>query len=814
MADPITTFIFLTQSVGVGSAVAAFVASNLGIIALTAGAVAVGNYQRRKAMQRARDAYNASLQDRTVMLATVDGARSIILGEARNVDGILFKATRGANSEFYTLIIALQHGEANAIGDVYFGDQLVALDGSGYVQTAPWLQSIRRTGSTTVVVSGGTGSVTLPYTPLAGSVAVALSLGTLFDDEDYVPPFGVLGTEVTVTGASVDGTYTVTYQYDEGRSYARVRKYLGAPSQDLSADLVADFPGLCTSADKFRGIALLRVDLEYSQDAFPTGVPQVSAVVQGPAVLDTRTSTTAFTRNPSLLSRYWALHANGGNLPSVDTAAVNAAANVCDADSTFDPPSGGVTMDTYQAGIVCKLDADPTLALGELVEAMAGRWGFSGGVLTLVAGAYRAPVATITEDWISDASQISVTPAPPRSELVNAYRPTISNRLNKYQVEPAPPVIAAPYVTADGQQLDAEITMAAVTHPLHAQHVAGVLLRDARQSMVVQLPCNLRAFKLQLFDVVAVTLPRFGWSAKAFEVLGWRFTLGGGVLLTLKEHAASVYTLDESFADLGDDENTSLPNLTELPDVGPLTVTSATAALSDTSVLTRTEVSWPEVADAAIIQAGRIEVQYIEFVAGVPAGEWPGVTESGYAVSTTISGLRAGRAYLFRARAINVAGVRGRWSLQELHTIGAPRSVGTDVYVDTVSGVAITGLYGTPPTFGTHTTIATVVFVAPVTGDVIFTAGGNVEVVTTTDPFAAFRTWLRVNGTRLADSAVRHIDLDVGLGVTVNAPVSFSKRIAVTAGVTYTVQITGQKFDSSTTTTVTDLEARVEVIRG
>lgn len=674
MPDPISAFVFLSQTVGLNTVAAAFIASNLATIALIGGSIAVGNYQRRKAMRRARDAYNASLQDRLVMTATTDGARSRIYGRARNVDGVLFKATRGNNSEFYTLIVALAGHEVDAIEDVYFGDELVTLDGNGYVQTAPWMQTVRRNDWASISISGGSGSVTLPFTPVAGSVLVTApgqpadnALGYTTD----VIASTVIGTQVNVTGAAFSGTASVSYQYDvPNKSYARVRKYLGSPSQDLSADLVADFPALCTANDKFRGIALLRVDLEYSQDAFSTGVPQISAVVRGARVYDPRNSTTAWSQNPALIARDWAMYPYGGSLSAVDDAAFAVAANACDVDATFAAPSGSVVMDTYQAGIVCKLDADPSASLSEMVEAMAGRWGFSGGVLTVVAGATRGTVATLTEDWITDASQIVITPAPPRSELVNAYRPTISNRLNKYQAEPTPPVIASTYVTDDGQQLDSEITMAAVTHPLHAQHVAGVLLRDARQSLTVTLPCNLRAFKLQLFDVVAVTLSRFGWSAKLFEVMGWRFTLGGLVQLTLKEHSAAVYTPDAGFADLGYSDNTELPDPWTVEAVQGLAVTSGTAALTDGSVVTRTQVSWTAATDANVLQAGRIEIQWAEAY-GTTVTEFPSTTEAGNTTSTVISGLRGEIVYVFRARYINAAGVRGRWSLHVAHRIAA-----------------------------------------------------------------------------------------------------------------------------------------------
>lgn len=675
-----------------GTSLGAFIVVNsaaIATVALVVATVAVGNYQRRKAMRAARDAYNAGLQDRLVMVPLVDGPRSRVYGRVRNVEGVLFKATRGEKSEYYTIIIALAGHEIDAVEEIYFGDTLVTLDVDGYVLTEPWYKAHRISATETMTLTGGAGSVTLPYTPIDGSVSVVVRVDEGAIGMRKLTPVTVNGTQVSVSGQlSSYTTATVNYQYSSGSmlslmpdsAYARVRAYLGAPGQDLSADLVADFPALCTTADKFQGIACLRVDLLYSQDAFPTGVPHISAVIRGAKVYDTRDGVTRWTQNPALIARDWARYAYGGNTTAVDDAAITAAANVCDADTDFVMQGGTQSMDTYQCGIVARLDASPADVLSEIVESMAGRWGWAGGRLKIVAGSYRTPIALVTEDWCTDAGNIIITPSPPRSELVNCYRPTIANRDNKYQAEPAPPLIASTYVTADGQQLDAEITMAGVTSIAHAQHISGVLLRDARQSLVIQLPCNLRAFKLELFDLVTVTIERYGWSAKTFEVMGWRWSLQGGVILTLKEAAASVYTVDAGFADLGNDDNTDLPLPWTVESVFGLTISSGGQALTDGSIMTRTKVAWNQATTAAVLQGGRVEVQYMEVATGA-SSDWPGTMEGGAATQTIINGLRAGYIYLFKARFINGAGVRGPWTIQADHTISAvPATGGATTY--------------------------------------------------------------------------------------------------------------------------------------
>lgn len=669
-AEPIGAFLILNGWIATG----AFVVSYGATLALVGASIFVGNYQRRKAKAKARAAFNASLEDRLVTVALTDAARSRVYGRVRTCDGIIFKKTRGANSEFYTLIVALAGHEIDAVEAVYFNDQELTLDANGYVQTEPYLQGRRKTGVTTLSTnSSGVGSVTLPFTPIAGSVSVTFIANTV--DTQVTPT--ITGTQVSVSGAPTGASGQVIYQYNEGKSHARVRSYLGAASQNLSASLSADFPaGTILATDKFAGIACLRVDLEYSQDAFPTGVPQITARVRGAKVFDPRSGATAWSQNPALIARDWALYAYGGNTLDVSNGAVIAAANVCDIDTAFATPSGTTVMDTYQCGIVCKLDADPTQWLDEIVESMAGRWGWNGGTLKMVAGGYRAPILTIDENWITDASEIRIVPQPPRAELVNAYRPTISNRENKYIVEPTPPVIASAYVTADGQQLDEEISMAGVTHVLHAEHICGVLLRDKRQSMTVELPCNMRAWQLELFDTVYVTLSRFGWNLKLFEVLGWKFSLQGGVILTLKETSASIYDPDAGFDELGNADNSDLPLPWTVETITGLAVTSGTTTLTDGSIISRTRVTWTAAVDAGVRQSGRIEVQYIEAAPTLPTGDWSAQVEAGSAGETVIAGLRTNRVYIFRARAINALGVRGNWSLQVAHLVAAPPAVG------------------------------------------------------------------------------------------------------------------------------------------
>lgn len=698
-------FAYAASSAGISVGSTALIAA--GYAATAALIVGIGNHQRRKAQQAARAAFNASLQDRLVMTSLVSGPRSRIYGRVRNVDGILFKATRGTNNEFYTLVVALAGHEVDAIEDVYFGDQVVTLDGSGYVQTTPFAVERRtsRTAGITLNGSGG-GTATITGTYVSGS-ASAVQPATESTDETALQ-VSVAGSTITVSGGTAGASAIVNWQTSALEPKARVRKYTGGASQDLSSVLAPLFPSLITSAHKFAGIACLIVDLEYDPDAWPSGVPSISAVVRGARVLDPRTSTTAWTQNPALIARDWALHANGGACVAADLAAASftAAANACDVTHGFVTPSGTSTLPIYTCNIALRTDADPSEGLAEIVESMAGKAGWAGGQLRIVAGVLRAAVATITEDWLTDEEDIQIVPEPPAEEAVNVYRPTIADKDQGYTAVPSPEVRSSTYIAADGRELAREITLGAVTDAIHAQHVCGVLMRDARNALTVTLACNLRAYQLELFDVVEVTLARFGWSAKTFEVVDWQFSLAGGVTLTLKETAAAIFQPDAGFAELDLTPNTQLPDPSVVTTPSGLVVTTAIASLDDGQPVVRALVQWNQVADIGVLQGGAIEIQYLQIgsidqpvgwqnttpitvtwtnAAGSavawnslqqadPSGAagWQTLRVAGNQSSHVIPALKASASYLFRLRAVNAIGVASRWGVQQLVLTAAP----------------------------------------------------------------------------------------------------------------------------------------------
>ncbi len=649
----------------VAAAVAAFVASGGNPLAAKAAyalavatAVQTSVYQRGKAKRM----YNASLTDREAMVATYNGVRSRIYGRARNVDGVVFKGTRGDLNQYYTLVVALAGHEVDAIEQIYLNDQLVTVEADGRVSTEPYWYSRRE--SAEVDLYAGESSCNVGALADLSRVFVYAETGRGYQRV----PHTVSGTVVSWSTAGFGSHFRVSWQNIIPLSKVTIKKYTGAPGQDLSGELQSRFPGLINSAHKFSGIACLLVDLEYDENAFTTGVPNISAVMRGARVYDPRTGTTAWSQNPALCVNDWAQYQYGGDCAAdeIDSASVIAAANACDVLHTYvDSASNSSTVPMFRCNYVAKLDVSPETHLAELVESMAGKWAWAGGRLRVRAGTYQTPVAAIDEAWLSNTGGIQVVPEVGVHELINSYRVTIADDSANYNQTELPILAPSAYLTEDGSELSAEIEMGAVTFAPQAQHIAGVMLRDQRDGLTVTMTLNMRAWQLEVFDTVYVSLARYGWVNKAFEVLRWSHAPASGITVALKETGASIFSPDSVF-NAGDQiENTKLPKPWDLPEIAGLTAASGTYELiiaADGSIITRVKLTFDPIQNQSVLVGGWIEVGWSD------GGDWSYQEFPGGSSVVYLTGLRDGAAYMITARCKNRL-ASGNWCPQISHTV-------------------------------------------------------------------------------------------------------------------------------------------------
>jgi hypothetical protein len=648
--------------------------------------------QTRRARRRAQAEYNASLQDRLEMFdVQPDQLRTLVMGRVRTVEGIRRKWVSGENSQRLTMVVSFAGHEIDAFEQFYFNDIPVTLDASGYVLTEPFNKGQLETRTVGGVLNEG-GSATLFFTgtPVPGSISARWRAGGgLGQGELSVIVGGEFDEFVTVSGGPSGAQATVYYQVGTSQPTARIRAWTGAPGQNVGAAIAAEYPGKITATDRFEGMAVAVVDIDYDPDIYVQGRPTVTAVLRGARVLDPRTSTTAWSENPALHAYHYARHANGWAVPAgeIRTADVIAAANACDVATAFTlRPVGGsptvVNLPRYRSGCVIPLGSDPRESMDEIIEAMAGRWGWAGGEWRLRAGALAATVDTVTPAWLaqrlgSDGAAegealVSITNGIPRDQRINRISGRCVNPDERWQVLPFPAVQDNVLIAAKGVA-PLEVDYSCVNHIAHAQHLGTITIRQAQAPLRLELLCNLLAWRSEIFDVLALQLPRYGFASNTAEVVGWRWHPTEGVTLKLAEIAAGLFTPVAELTGQDPAPNGSLPPPWQVEQLTGLDVTSGTVPLTDGSILTRTLVTWDPAISQSVRAGGKVQVQYIEAADTLP-DDWPIWEETGASTSAIIPALRSGFTYLFRARFVSAPplNVRGPWSVQQAHTIALP----------------------------------------------------------------------------------------------------------------------------------------------
>lgn len=707
---------------------------------------------------------------------------------------------------------------------------------------SPFAQSPIDASGTITTDGAGNGSVTLPNTPIAGSVSVVTAGNATIDSRtvDVTAFASVAGNVVTLTGApTTDGTsFIVQYRYLSAFK-AKIRTYLGAPGQVADAALIAALPGIWTAAHVGNSIAYIIMEADYDPDAFHSSIPNISAQVRGSKVYDPRTGITAWSENPALLARHVATHPIGGRLPTaqINDASFIAAANVCDTVVNYVMGGRTYTRPRYTAGLVLSSGQRADDVLQDLCEAMGGERAFVDGQLRVKAGAWTTPLQTLDETWlIREGGSVQSQRRRPMEELANITTGVFADQENDYQIRDFPPVRSALYIAEDGVELPDDVELNGVTFSPQAQQIAAQRMRRKRFGRRISVTCNMRAYGVEWGDVLYVNLPtRFGFVNLPCEVLDVSFTIDGGIALALEEVGPEIYTIASSFSEVPLPPNVFSPNPVLLPPLTGLAVSSADAVQvrnADGTVVQRMRVSWTAAPDqSALANGGGVEVRY--GVASWPESQWLRQVVEGAATRVDLPGVQQGQLYLVKARYFNAL-VNGPWSQPVLHSVGS-RSIqvgtggivpeaATKVNVATASSVSVAGYnrsYNPAgpivfPIANTWTTVVSITFTPVVSCEVEITATGTIA-ITPGSSSGVFEkvvcnysvAFTKDGGAETAKASQSQLGQ---AGSTDRFPVSYSKRVAVTGGVSTTIAIRMQKGWLDDTTVLDDIELRLVAI--
>ena len=464
-----------------------------------------------KALQPKPPSLDFNPKDNTVTVKSPISSRKMIYGKTRVGGTVVFIDSTGDTNEYLHMVIALAGHEIEALDEVYFDDELVAV------------------------------------------------------------------------GTSVQGDYTDT---------VRINFHDGSQTT-ADSDLVSESSNW-TADHKLLDVAYLYVRIKFDQDLY-TGIPNISAVVRGKKVYNPDTEVTEYSNNPALCILDYLKDTKYGlgvtdeeiNYDSFVSAYTLSNQNV-------DLDAGGV-QSRYTLDGVVDTESTPKDIIQQMLTSLAGTLTYSGGEFFLKGGAYTSSSGTITNDDIT--GPLSIQTRRPRRELFNAVKGVFSSVDDNYILADYPPVISSAYALEDGDPSYLDVGLPYTTDAARAQRLAKLNLLRSRKQITVSLPCNLSAMKYKAGDTIAVTNSRLGWTAKEFEVTGWKFSLDSsgmlGVTIACIETAEAIYdwtTDDETPFVAG--QATNLPSAYSVSAPDNLQTTAGALVFTDGTAMSYIDVTW------------------------------------------------------------------------------------------------------------------------------------------------------------------------------------------------------------------------------
>jgi hypothetical protein len=471
--------------------------------------------------------------------------------------------------------------------------------------------------------------------------------------------------------------------------YIEIRKHLGTPGEPADQYAMAHLPGTWTAAHTLEGHAYLYVIFLKAGEGAPwgtQGVPNVSVLGHWKNdIYDPRTGLRGWTDNAALCTADYLAHPQIGlNAPygtHIDNDDLIAAANICDEAVTL---AAGGTEKRYTINGVVSTAKLPRDTLPQLVGAMAGRCVYVAGRWRLHAGAYTAPVCTITETDMRGAAKYTTRLS--RRHTFNAVKGTFVSPGNNWQVADFPPLISDQFALEDNNEtIYKDVELPYTTSASMAQRLAKIDLLRARQQISAELPLKLTGYKAEPPDTVALTLAKPGWAGKVFELTELRLNLGSvtpGVDWIVRETVSTIYdwsTSEESPVDPSSNSNLNSPFVVRAPGLPQVTEEIYDAFSFGARV--RAHVTWSASADAV---SNAYVLQWKKIIDSLWQ-EQSGLSTLNY----TILDVEADT-YFFRVAAVNGLGVRSAWSMSRVTFVGlmAPPADVTEFSVTKIGGLA------------------------------------------------------------------------------------------------------------------------------
>ncbi len=502
-----------------------------------------------------------------------------------------------------------------------------------------------------------------------------------------ITPFNNANTpKPYLSGTTTETNYAIIAKQtfsDSSELTVRIKKHLGSNTQQADADLVSEVSQWTTS-HTLSGIAYIYIKLKYDTDAFPNGIPNISAEIKGKKILDFRTGSTAFSKNPALvLYDYLTDTRFGLSTPTdnIDTTSFTTVADICDEDITL---AAGGTENRYEANGIVYSNVQPMTIISEIIGSMLGVLSYTNGKFHLAGGKYVSPTITLTEDDFR--GPISIQTKQSRRDTFNTVKGVFTSSESNWQPADYPMVSSSTFIEEDNNQtIFGVVDLPFTTSSTMAQRIAKVALFKNRQQMVLSAPLKMSAFKLQVGDTVQITNTRLGFSSKVFQVADWSFVNNEvGIDLLLQETSPDVWNWNaEESTFLIDNTNLPTAETVQAPSIELSDILRAYSGVVSTILLIKVESSFGT--------TNELEVEYRNTSTNTEYTSLGRAKTVGTFLRFEIKDVEDGMTYEVRARAINAFNVASAYTSEAHEVIGktAPPANVSNFSVNIVNNLAI-----------------------------------------------------------------------------------------------------------------------------
>ena len=460
-----------------------------------------------------------------------------------------------------------------------------------------------------------------------------------------------------------------------------VYTHTGTDNQTADSNLVASLPNW-TSAHRLRGTSYVYVKLKFDVDAYPQGLPTITADLKGTKVYDPRTSTTVWSDNPALCIRDYLTNTRYGrgiNTSLIDDASFTVAANYCDTTVNI----GGAVVKRYTTNGIVNTSQGSIGILKQLLTSCKGFLVFTGGKYKLIIDKVETAAFTFSEDNIIGEWKVSLGS---KNSQFNRIRANFINKNKQWQPDIAVVESTALRTLDNGELLEKTITLPYTTDIDRAKMITTININQSRQKISCEFTSTIEALKAEVGDVVYIKHSTVGWqylnasAGKKFRIIKMALQNNDEVRVTAVEYADGSYDFGTiQVADTA--PNTNLPDVTttKIP-VNLLVAEQLFVTNTGQGVQVRANLSWTAPTDAF---AQYYEVEYAE-----GSGAFQFVTQT-RATSAEVNNLKAGT-FSFRVRTVNTIGVKSAYitSTNSLAGLTTPPVTITNFSVNAIDGSA------------------------------------------------------------------------------------------------------------------------------